>query len=98
MKEEASLACLVNLSDLLYENFELDFPAHVLEWDIAGSIEVSADNELLLEAGEIKSSQRCKSSFDMHPLLKSPTLARFGVRARQMATGAANEVAFPGAP
>ena len=60
MKEEASLACLVNLSDPLYENFELDFPAHVLEWDIAGSIEVSADNELLLEAREIKSPRDIK--------------------------------------
>lgn len=91
MKEGASLACLVNLPDPLYEKFNF-------EWDMAGSIEVSAVDELFFEAGEIKSSPRCKSSLDTHPLQKSPTLTHFSIRTGQMATGAADEVAFLSAP
>lgn len=97
MKTGASLACLVNLSDAKYEALN-DFPAHILEWDMAGSIEVSVDNELLLEAGEIKSSRGGKSSLDAHLLLNPPSLTYFSIRGRQVAAGAPDEVAFPGAP
>lgn len=97
MKEGASLACLVNLSDTMYEDLEVDFPAHVLEWDMAGSVNVSADNELFLKAGEIKSSQQCKSSLDTNPL-KQPTLTHSSIRTRKMATGATDEIAFSSPP
>ena len=67
-KRGASLACLMNYSDLEYEIFESDFPPHMLEWDMAGSVHVSEDHELFLEGGEIKSSGRCKDTFDAYPV------------------------------
>ena len=97
MKTGASLACLVNLSDPSYETYN-DFPAHTIEWDMAGSIEISVDYELLLEAGEIKSSRGGKSSLDMHLLLKPPSLTYFSIRSWQVAAGAPDKVAFLGAP
>lgn len=69
METAGSLACLVNLSCPDYENLHVVFPAHILEWDMTGSIEVSKYSVLLLEGGEIESSNGCKSSVDKHPLL-----------------------------
>ena len=45
-----------------------EFPPHphMLEWDMAGSINVSEDHELFLEGGEIKSSERCKNTFNAY--------------------------------
>ena len=51
-KGGASLACLMNLSDTVYGGFPP--PSHMLEWDMAGSINVSEDHELFLEGGEIE--------------------------------------------
>ena len=64
----ASLACLVNLSDMEYEAFESDFPPHILEWDMAGSVHVSEDHELFLEGGEINPSGRCGDTFSAYPV------------------------------
>lgn len=66
----ASLACLTNLFDIVYEVFTADFPPHVLEWDVAGSIHVSEDHELFLGGGEIKSLEQRKNTFHAHPLLE----------------------------
>jgi hypothetical protein len=51
-KTNASLACLVMMSDRLYENYLIDPPAHTLEWDMAGSMRVVPDAALVLEGEE----------------------------------------------
>ena len=66
----ASLACLTNLSDTAYEVFAVKIPPHMLERDMAGSVRVSGDHELFLDGGEIKSSERCKNTFNAYPLVK----------------------------
>jgi len=53
VETEALLACLAN--GYFIQGFRSRFPAHVLEWDMAGSMHVSEDNELFLEAREVKS-------------------------------------------
>ena len=67
-KRGASLACLMNLADFQYEASQCttDFPPHMLEWDMQGSVHVSEDHELFLEGGEIKSSERCKNTFNAY--------------------------------
>lgn len=88
-------ACLVNLSDPVYQNYK-GFPAHIPEYDMAGSIEMSEDDEFLLEAGEIKSSHGCKVSLNTHHLLKLPGLTYFSIRSWEVATGEPDEVTVPG--
>ena len=66
VKTGASLAVLVMLSDCCYEEMQLEVPASILQFDLAGSMEIGQDNRLIIEGAEVKSSPNGKKTVKMH--------------------------------
>ena len=57
-----SLAILVMLSDECREEMQAEVPPYILQLDLASPMEITKDNDLIIESGEIKYTANGKKS------------------------------------
>ena len=62
METRTSLAILVILSDECWEEMQAEVPPYILQFDLARSMEITKDNDLIIESGEIKYTANGKQS------------------------------------